>query len=70
MKTIIAIVAAIALIGIATPATADPIAVAQFYVDDDLSVWEETNGADGLQTEDLFDEETGELILPKDTQHL
>jgi len=61
----------IAAVGAFAPADADPIAVADKYVVADeggVSVWEESNGAEGLQTEATDQDGDGTAETPADTQ--
>lgn len=75
MKTI-ALAAALALVAVAVPASADPVAVASYYVDvtdSGAQLWEESNGLETLQKEITAgaDEILGtEDDVPADTQHL
>ena len=78
MKTIIAIVAAVALVALATPVNAHdtevPTPVGTYYISPsidhaspDSQVWEETNGVPGLQKV-AWEDENGRLH-PADTRH-
>lgn len=81
MRTILSVLIAIALVGIATPTNAHEFEVAGFYVTpnpshategpvlwaEEAQVWEESNGVPGLQTCAYLDENRVER--PADTQH-